>query len=86
VPARRGAIGEFSHEPRLADPRFARHLDRARTASIQLIEAPLEHAELVGPADKVPGKQSDTPCRARSAGTGSFEATRSRRHSHHLLH
>jgi hypothetical protein len=29
VPARAGASGDLSQQPRLADPRFARHLDRA---------------------------------------------------------
>jgi hypothetical protein len=44
----------------LADPRFARHLDRARTALIQLVENLLERSELVGTPHEVPGKQPHT--------------------------
>jgi hypothetical protein len=40
-----------------ADPRFARYLDRAGTASIQLVEDLPEGCELVGPPHEVPGKQ-----------------------------
>jgi hypothetical protein len=60
MPARPGASGELPQQPGLADPRFARHLNRARTASIQLVEDPLERSKLVGPPHEVPGKQRHT--------------------------
>ena len=53
VPADLGASGELPEKTRLADPRFARHLDRARAASIELVEEPLERLELVGTPDEV---------------------------------
>ncbi len=70
LPARPGASRELSQQPGLADPRFARHLDGARAASIQLGEHPLEQTQLVGPPHQVPGKQGDTSLRARSGRTG----------------
>src|SRR5215211_5968660 len=57
VPADLGASGELPEKTRLADPRFALHLDRALAASIELLEKPLERFELVRTPDKVPGNQ-----------------------------
>ena len=61
VPPRSGANGDLMQQPSLADPRFADHLDRAGTASIQLVEDPLQRTKLVCPPHEAPGKQKSHP-------------------------
>jgi hypothetical protein len=46
VPAGLGASGEFLEEPGLADPRLPCQLDRARMASVELVQDPLERTKL----------------------------------------
>jgi len=53
VPADLGASGELPEKTGLADPGFARHLERARAALIELVEKALERIELVGASDEV---------------------------------
>jgi hypothetical protein len=86
VPARPGASGELPQEPRLADPGFARQLDRAGTASVHLVEDPFERSELVGPPHEVPGKQGHALLFRMLRRHRGFEATRGRRHSFCLLY
>jgi hypothetical protein len=81
VPAGLGASGKLPQEPRLADPRFARHLNHARTASIELVQDPLERTELVGPPHQVPGIQSHTLLFRALRWYRGFEATQSGRHA-----
>jgi hypothetical protein len=58
VPPGLGASGELLEEPGLADPRLPRQLDRARMASVELVQDPLERTKLVRTPDQVPGNQS----------------------------
>src|SRR6266508_3328152 len=51
VPAPLSASGQLPEQPRLADPGFAHQLDRARAASIELVEYLLERTELAGAPD-----------------------------------
>ena len=73
MPTDLGAFNELSKKTSLADPRFARHLDRAGVASIELIEEPLERFELVGTSDQVLAHQGHAalsgPTRASAAGS-----------------
>jgi hypothetical protein len=64
VPAGLGASGQLLEEPGLADPRLARQLDRARMASVELVQDPLERTKLVHTPDEVPGNQRPILCRA----------------------
>jgi len=52
VPAALGPSGKLPQETGLADPRFARDLDRPRVPSIELVEHLLDHVELVGASDQ----------------------------------
>jgi hypothetical protein len=64
VPVDLGTSGELPEKTRLADPRFASHLDRARAASIELVEEPLERIELLGTSDELT-KQDHAPWYAK---------------------
>jgi hypothetical protein len=80
VPARAGAGGGLAQQRGLADPRFARELDRGGAAPVELAEDLLERGELARSADKVPGKQSPTLLFRRVwAAPGGRGAGRSRR-------
>jgi hypothetical protein len=53
VPAGLGAGGQLTENSGLADPRFARDLDRAGVPSIELVEQELDRIELVGASDEL---------------------------------
>ena len=53
VPADLGASGQLKEKTGLAYPGFSRHFDRPRFASIEVVEEPLEHVELIGTSDEV---------------------------------
>jgi hypothetical protein len=52
MPTLLGASGELGEEARLADPRLAHELERARRSSVELAENLFERFELVGAPDK----------------------------------
>jgi hypothetical protein len=56
-----GATGQLPEKTRLAYPRFSHHLDGPRSASIEVVEKPLEHVELFGTSDEVLASQDHGP-------------------------
>jgi hypothetical protein len=53
MPADLGSSGQLPEKARLAYSRFSRHVDSPRSASIEVVEEPLEQLELVGTSDEV---------------------------------